>query len=191
MLLYHDFASPFCRLAIPTAIEAARRTGLELRAVPFELRPAPVPLPGVAGLDPEEMAAARETAARWGLELGTLARIPRTRKAHEAVAHARAHGAEVPVLTGLYDGLWRDGLDISRLDVLADIGAAAGLDRDALHVDLGLDHFQDEVVREQEAATAAGLTGVPAVQVGEVRAVGLFPADELVDWIEDNGWTTN
>lgn len=186
MLLYHDFASPFSRLAVAVAAEVAERTRLRLRAVPFELRPAPVPLPEVVDPDDEEMAAARTAARDWSLELGTLPRVPRTRKAHEAVAYARAHGAEAAVLGGIYDALWREGLDISRLDVLADVGAAAGLDRDAMHVALGLDEFEGEVVREQQAAVSAGLAGVPAVQVGQVMAVGLFPADELVEWIDSN-----
>lgn len=184
ILLYHDFTSPFCRLAAGVVPEAARRTGTELRAVPFELRPAPAPLPEPGGLDAEELDAARAVAEEWELQLGTLTRVPRTRKAHEAVAYARAHDAELAVLGRIYDALWRDGLDIARLDVLADIGEAAGLDREAMHVALGVDDFEEAVVREQEAAASVGLTGVPAVQVRDVMAVGLFPVPELVEWIE-------
>lgn len=186
MLLYHDFASAFSRLALPAAAEAARRTGMALRAVPFELRPAPTPLPEPDELDGDEMTTARALAAEWGVELGSLRQVPRTRKAHEAVAYARRLGAEVAVLRGLYDALWLHGLDISRLDVLANVGEAAGLDREALHVALGVDDLEPEVVREEHAAAAAGLTGVPAVQVRDVMATGLFPAHELVEWIERN-----
>lgn len=185
LLLYHDFASPFCRLAERTVPGVAERTGVRVRAVPFELRPAPEPLPGPDAVD-EEMALARKVADEWGVELGRLPAVPRTRKAHEAVAYARAHDAEAAVLRGIYDALWEEGLDISRLDVLADVGEAAGLDREAMHVALGLDDLEDEVAREQDAAVAAGLTGVPAVQVRDVVAVGLLPAEELVEWIERN-----
>lgn len=187
LLLYHDFTSPFCRLAVEAVAGAARRTELELRPVPFELNPAPAPLP-----DPEEqswieeMDAAEAAARRLGLELGRLNHVPRTRKAHEAVAHAREQGAAEVLLRRLYDALWVRALDISRLDVLADEGAAAGLDREALHLALGLDRFEAEVAREQEAAEAAGIGGVPAVQVRNVVATGLFPVDELVEWIEAN-----
>ncbi len=186
MLLYHDFTSPYCRLAAQIAEEAARQTGLSLRAVPFELCPAPTPLPDPRDLLGDEMATARAAADDWGLAMGSLERVPRTRKAHEAVAHARAHGAEERVLHGIYRALWEEGRDISRLDVLADIGGAAGLDREAMHVALGLDDFEPEVIREQAAAAAAGLTGVPAVQVRDIVAVGLFPVGELVEWINEN-----
>lgn len=185
ILLYHDFVSPFSRLAVPATIEAARRADVPLRAVPFELHPAPAPLPELASLE-GEMETARAIAGEWGVELGSPGIVPRTRKAHEAVAFARGHQLEIPVLEGLYNALWKEGRDISRLDVVADAGAAAGMDREALHVALGVDNLQDEVIREQEVAVASGLTGVPAVQFGDVVAVGLFPVEELVEWIESN-----
>lgn len=183
LLLYHDFASPFSRLAVQVGTEAAKRTGMELRPVPFELRPAPEPL-DEARVEDDELAAAAAVAGEWGLALGSVARIPRTRKAHEAVAYARARGAGIDVLHRIYHALWLEGQDISRLDVLADIAEAAGLEREPLHVALGVDELEEEVVREQRAAAAAGLTGVPAMQVRDVVAVGLFPVDEVVEWIE-------
>lgn len=186
LLFYHDFVSPFSRLAVGVAREAARRTGSSLRSVAFELRPAPEPLPVPAELDASEIAAARAVAEEWGLDLGSLRLVPRTRKAHEAVAYARSHDVEQPMVEGIYRALWQDGRDISRLDVLADIAEAVGLDPEEIHVALGVDTFQDEVIREQEAATAAGVTGVPVLQVRDVRAVGLFPVDEVVEWIESN-----
>ncbi len=185
ILLYHDFVSPFCRLALPIAMEAARRTSLPLRAVPFELHPDPGPLPQAGALH-DEMAAARTVAGEWGLELGEPRHVPRTRKAHEAVAFARQRELELPVLQALYHAHWMEGLDLSRLDVLADTGAGAGLEREPLHVALGLDDLREGVVREQEAAVAAGLTGVPALQLGDVVAVGLTSLEELVEWIESN-----
>lgn len=186
LLLFHDFTSPYCRLAARVAADAAERTGLELRPVPFELRPAPAGLPAPDELDAAELETARSLAREWGVPLGELRRVPRTRKAHEAVAYAIAKDAALAVLNGIYDALWRDGLDIARLDVLADVGAAAGLEREPLHVALGLDTFEGDVIREQDAAAAAGVTGVPVVQVRDVTAVGLLPVDELVAWIEAN-----
>lgn len=183
LLLYHDFASPFSRLAVGVASEAARRTGMELRPVPFELRPAPAPL-HQAAVDEEEMEAAAAIADEWDSPLGTLPRVPRTRKAHEAVAYARRHGAGMAILHAIYDALWMEGRDISRLDVLAEIAEAVGLEREPLHVALGVDDFEEEVVREQRAAASAGLVGVPAMQVRDLVAVGLFAVDEVVEWIE-------
>ncbi len=187
LLFFHDFASPYCRLALEAAAEAAERTGLELRPVPFELRPAPEPLP--APEDPgvaDEIGTAAGLAGEWGVTLQAPPVVPRTRKAHEAVAYAIQHDRAIPVLRGIYDALWTHGLDIARLDVLADIGQDAGLDREALHVALGTDEFEADVVREEHAVAGAGLDAVPVVQVGAARAAGVLPADELVAWIEEN-----
>jgi predicted DsbA family dithiol-disulfide isomerase len=186
LLFFHDFASPYCRLALDAVTDAAERTGLRVRPVPFELRPAPEPLPAA---DDDtfsgELETARELARAWGVTLRTPPLVPRTRKAHEAVAFALHHGGAPAVLRGIYRALWADGLDIARIDLLADVGEAAGLDRDALHVALGLDSFEPDVVREQHAAAAADITAIPVVQFGTARAVGLIPADELVAWIEE------
>lgn len=155
--------------------------------MPFELYPAPHPLPGPD--DPVlqgELATARRLAGASPGELQAPTRVPRTRKAHEAVAFALKHGNGPALLGGIYRALWTQGLDIARLDVLADLGEAAGLEREALHVALGLDEFQADVVREQHAAAAAGITGVPTVQLRSTRTSGFVAAEELVAWIDDN-----
>lgn len=187
LLFFHDFVSPYCRLALDAVSEACDRSGLELRPVPFELYPTPHPLPDPA--DPvvqEELATARGLAGPLAGELKSPPRIPRTRKAHEAVAFALEHGSGQALLRGLYQALWTRGQDIARLDILADLGAAVGLDRDALHVALGLDEYRADVVREQHAAAGAGITGIPTVQLGSVRSSGFVVADGLVAWIEHN-----
>lgn len=187
LLFFHDFASPYCRLALGAVITAAERAGLELRPVPYELWPAPQPLPSPdepALID--EIETARSLANGWGVTLRPPPLVPRTRKAHEAVAFALAHQGVRAVIEGIYEALWTDGRDIARIDILTDIGEAAGLDREALHVALGLDEYEADVVREQHAAAGAEIAGVPAFQLGSVLASGLLPADDLLHWIEEN-----
>lgn len=187
LLFFHDFASPYCRLALEAVTDACERATLELRPVPYELWPAPEPLPSPD--EPalvDELETARALARDWGVPLRKRSLVPRTRKAHEAVAFALEHGHVEATLRGIYESLWTDGHDIARIDVLADVGEAAGLDREALHVALGLDEYEADVVREQHAAAGAELPGVPAVQLGDVLASGLLPADELREWIEAN-----
>lgn len=187
LLFFHDFASPYCRLALEAVTAACDRAALELRPVPYELWPAPEPLPSPD--EPalvDELETARAVAEEWGVPLRRPSLVPRTRKAHEAVAFALEHGHVEAVLRGTYEALWTDGHDIARVDVLADIGEAAGLDREALHIALGLDEYEADVVREQHAAAGAEVPGVPAVQLGTLLASGLFPADELLEWIEGN-----
>lgn len=165
----------------------AREAELDLRLIPLELFPPPLPLP--ATLEPvgDELNAALPLAGELGAELVLPRRVPRTRKAHEAVAHARAHGLELEMAEAIYEAVWRRGLDVGRLDVLAELGAAVGLDRDLLHVALGLDAGGDEVLAAGVAAEAAGIDGVPTFRLGDDVAVGLFPAAELLEWIGSRG----
>lgn len=183
VVLYHDFVSPFSRVALVAARRAVADADLTLDVVPLELYPAPLPLPAVGALD-QELEAAHTLATDMGAPMVLPPLVPRTRKAHEAVEHARQHGAALDVAEAIYDAYWRRGLDIGRLDVLADVGAEAGLDRDLLHVALGLDAGEAEVAAAERAAESAGIDGVPTFRLGEAVAVGLFPAAELLEWIE-------
>jgi 2-hydroxychromene-2-carboxylate isomerase len=149
LVLYHDFVSPFSRLALLVARNVAREVGLDLRLVPLELFPPPVPLPPAPETLGAELEAALPLARALGAELALPARVPRTRKAHEALVHARrqgegmgqregmgqgqgqgqGEGLELELAEALYDAVWRRGQDIGRLDVLAGLGAEVGLDR--------------------------------------------------------------
>jgi predicted DsbA family dithiol-disulfide isomerase len=184
LLLYHDFASAFSRVALSIAIEAAGATGRTLELVPFERFPAPAPRPAPEEAFGAELAAAAELAGGRGLEMSLPGLVPRTRKAHEAVAHAREHGAEAAMAEALYDALWRQGLDIGRLDVLATMGTDVGIDGGALHVALGVDADAPEVERAQRQAERDGIRGVPTFRFGDAVAVGLLPAAELIEWVE-------
>jgi predicted DsbA family dithiol-disulfide isomerase len=187
------------------ARNVAREVGLDLRMVPLELFPPPVPLPPAPETLGAELEAALPLARALGAELALPARVPRTRKAHEALVHARRQGEgmgqregmgqgqvqgqgqgeslELDLAEALYDAVWRRGQDIGRLDVLAGLGAEVGLDRGLLHVALGLDTGQQEILAAGVAAAAAGIDGVPTFRLGDDVAVGLFPAAELLEWI--------
>lgn len=184
LVLYHDFASAFSRVALSVATEVAAAAGLELEPIPFERFPDPVPLPTAADAFHPELLAAADLADARGLGMSLPRLVPRTRKAHEAVAHAREHGVAVPMAEAIYDALWRRGLDVSRIDVLAALGAEVGLDAGLLHVALGLDTNAPAVAGAQAQAERDGIEGVPTFRYGDTLAVGLLPAPDLVDWID-------
>lgn len=183
LIIHHDFVSPFSRVALAVARAVSARAGVDLRLAAMELWPAPLPLPMPAEALGDDLRAALPLAIDLGTTMALPPLVPRTRKAHEAVVHARAHGLELVMAEAIYDALWRRGLDIGRLDVLADVGARVGLDRDLLHVALGLDSGEAEVVAAGTAAEAAGIDGVPTFRLGAAAAVGLFPPAELLEWI--------
>lgn len=200
LVVFSDYVCPYCRLA-DAALKRVREAGTVVEPAAFELYPQPQPVPS-----PDETWMRRSwdvTVAPLAQELGVPmtypAHVPRTRKAHEAVAFARARGAAVALHEALFDAWWREGRDIGRIDVLVEIGAEAGLDRGELRVALDIDQFADRVAQDLADAAAAGLRGVPAyfrvqdVQAGlrgvrsarDVR-VGLLRHDELRAWMTDN-----
>lgn len=180
---HHDFTSPFCRVGLAAAQEAARRRDVVLEPVPFELFPAPAPLPAGDALA-DEVARAQTLAAQQGVDLVLPRLVGRTRKAHEAVVHARAEGLALELLAALYDAVWRDGADVSRLDTVVDVATRAGVEPAGLHVALGLDTHEPEVLRAQRAAEAAGIDAVPAFGIGGALLTGAVPAADLLRWLD-------
>ncbi len=186
LVLYHDFVSPFCRLAFAAAVDAAAAAGVSLRLHPFELRPPTAPLtPDDADAVAAELEAARPLAAEWGVALSAPPGVPRTAKAHEAVAFAAGHGRGVEMAARIYEACWTRGSDIGRIDVLAGLGEGAGVDPQALHVALGLDACAAEVQTAQREAERAGVTAVPLLRHGERWLPGVLPAAEILAWLRD------
>jgi predicted DsbA family dithiol-disulfide isomerase len=163
LLVFADYACPFCYLA-EAEVARLRQDGIEVGIAAFELRPAGTPLPS-----PDE----RWMQLAWAQSIEPLARrlhlemryprlVPRTRKAHEAVAWARSEGAGRELHEAVYRAYWQDGRDIGRIDVLVDIGAEAGLDRGGMKVSLDIDQWTDRVVDDIELGRRLELGGVPA-----------------------------
>jgi predicted DsbA family dithiol-disulfide isomerase len=86
-------------------------------------------------------------------------RMPNTRAAH---ALARLSGQrQVDVTEALFAAYFRDGRDIGDLDVLAEIGAAHGLDPTDVRTRLAAREDFDAIEREEREAYAGGISGVP------------------------------
>jgi predicted DsbA family dithiol-disulfide isomerase len=194
LLVFADYVCPYCYLAEAGA-RRLRQDGVAVEPAAFELRPAGSPLPS-----PEEAwmrQAWEQTVQPLAAELGVSMRYPvlasRTRKAHEAMAFARAEGAGQHMHDALYAAYWQDGRDIGRIDVLSDIAAEVGLDRSAMRVVLDIDQWADRVGQDLDLARRLRLQGVPAyllTQSGESEQpvavefrTGLQRYDELKTWV--------
>jgi predicted DsbA family dithiol-disulfide isomerase len=180
VVVFSDFACPFSYVT-EAALRRMQAAGqVEPTHLAWELYPAPAPLPAAdAG---EWLNALRPLADELGLPLQVPAPV-RTRKAHEAAAFAASRGAGPAMREALFAAHFGQGRDIGRIDVLVEIGAAAGLDASELKVVLDVDAFSARVAAEQEAGRGAGVEGVPTVVVGtgdEARwLVGARPYKEL------------
>ncbi len=187
LVVYSDYVCPFCYLATPALARLREQDGIDVEARPFELRPAPAPLPDprAPGLIAAWEGTVLPLAAAAGLEMRLPALRARTRKAHEAAAFARERQRFQPMHDALFRAVFLEGRDIGRIDVLVAIGVAAGLDRTELALALGLDSYADAVARDEQAAAAADIVAVPAFVAGGEVMEGLLPYEVLRDWLRD------
>ena len=78
---------------------------------------------------------------------------------------ARVEGRLLDYARAVFEAYWRDGLDISQDDVLAEIAATAGLDGDALAAGIGQDPVKQILRENTEAVIDRGGFGSPTIFV--------------------------
>lgn len=189
LAVYSDYVCPFCYLAWP-ALRRLHEEGWSLDLQPFQLRPAPVPLPQAT--QPARRRAWDEVvvpnAARLGIEIRFPLFSPRTAKAHELVRHAAGQGKGVAVHDRLFRAYFVENRDIGRIDVLTELAEEIGLDRTLTRVELDIDQYTDAVRAAQEAAYARGIRAVPAYidrNGPDSRLhVGALEYPDLKEWLE-------
>lgn len=163
--IWSDYVCPFCYLELP-AIDRLQQefgSGLVVTWHAYELRPDPEPT-----LDPQgdylrdlwahsvyPMAHAR------GMTLHLPPVQPRSRKAFEAVEHARTVGRFDAMHHALFRAFFEEGRDIGDTETLLDVGASAGLEMDPLKDMLDTGRYTRRVLDQEEQARKLGITGVP------------------------------
>jgi predicted DsbA family dithiol-disulfide isomerase len=196
LAVFGDYACPFCYLAETEVARLRAERVIKVEAAAVELRPAGtgLPSPEVAWMREAWQQEVEPLAAQLGVEMRYPARVPRTRKAHEAAAFARERGSFQAMHEAVYRAYWQDGRDIGRIDVLIEIGAEVGLDPMELRVELDIDKWAERVDTDAAWAALVGVTGVPAyllympgaasqpAQAGELHT-GMQRYDELRAWV--------
>jgi predicted DsbA family dithiol-disulfide isomerase len=192
LTVYADYTCPYCYLA-EHAAAPLRREGVVVGSAAFELRPPGTRLPSAR--EPWLLSSWERYVVPLAAEQGVVMRLPplvaRTRKAHEAVAYARAEGAHEALHDAIYRAWWEDGLDIGRIDVLVEIGTGVGLGAGPLRVALDIDQWTEAVELEQEGARRLGIDAVPAYllqreggnAVADAVRIGLQSYEQLREWV--------
>lgn len=180
LVVFSDFACPFSYVAEAAVRRMQREGQVQPTWMAFELHPAPGPLPEMNG---GWMDALRPLADELGLPLSVPPLAVRTRKAHEAAAFAARNGVGVRMREALFAAYFGEGRDISRIDVLAELGAGVGLDATEMHVVLDVGGAAARIDAELEAARGVGVEQTPTLVAGtgdEARwIVGARPFAEL------------
>jgi len=98
--------------------------------------------------------------------LDKIRKSPNTFDAHRLTWLAGREGVQEKVVDGLFRAFFTEGRDIGDRSVLTDVGAAAGLDRDAVRRFLDSDAGAQEVRDEEQRGRELGVDAVPTFIIG-------------------------
>jgi predicted DsbA family dithiol-disulfide isomerase len=140
--------------------------------LPFDLHPE-YPAEGISiedlgkryGFDPN--AHHEQLFGENGLPWTRRERIPNSRAALNVAELAREKGVHEPLHERLMTGYWAEDRDISDPEVLAEEGAAVGLDRDQVIEVATTFPYQDRIAASTAAVHEMGANGVPAFVVAD------------------------
>ncbi len=97
-------------------------------------------------------------------------------------------GAAKTFAQALYRAYFVDGRNISEPDVVADVAADAGADRDALLAGIREPAIKDRLKEVTNDAIERGIFGSPFFMVDEEPFWGHDRMDEVDRWLEAGGW---
>lgn len=196
-----DVVCPWCYVGkrhLESALATLAEAGEPVPAVrwhPYELNPG-LPAEGVDRREylerkfggPARAAQVYERVRRAGTQAGIafdferIALQPNTRDAHRLVAWVQTRGDAGPLVERLFRAYFVEGRFVGSHEVLADLAAEAGEDRDAALEFLGSGVGLDEVAQAEARAASLGITGVPFFIVdGRYGLSGAQPAEAFVE----------
>lgn len=109
-----------------------------------------------------ENVAANARADGLPMAVERIARTPNTRRAHRLIELAGAAGCQDAVVDALFQAYFVDGRDVGDVATLRDIAVAAGLDTATVEGALDDPAALARIERDERAAQAMGINGVPA-----------------------------
>ncbi|MBM3487180.1 MAG: DsbA family oxidoreductase [Alphaproteobacteria bacterium] len=128
-----------------------------------------------------------EAGAQEGIDFqfDRIERTPNTIASHRLILRAGRAGLQAAAIDGVFDAYFTQGRDIGDANVLAEIGAAAGLDPASLRAYLDGEDDVEHIVAEDEMARSIGIGGVPCFIIDRKYAVSGAQAPEVFHQVFD------
>jgi len=184
--IFSDPVCPWCYIGkanLDRALEAHADHPFRIEWHPFQLNP---DMPS-EGVDKHDYLAAKfgedrlvqmhlrlkEASRAAGAEIDpdTPRRMPNTLDAHRLIHWAGLEGRQTAVVSAVMRAYWREGRDIGNAGVLADIAAAAGMDRAVTARLLASDADADDIRARDADARAKGVSAVPTFLIAQQYVV--------------------
>jgi len=200
--IFSDPVCPWCMIGkayLDRALEKVGDHPFRIEWHPFMLNP-DIPVQGVDRRDFLEakfggqMEAAKaytrvmEAATFAGVEfnLEKMRVQPNTLNAHRLIHWAGLEGCQTAVVSALFKAYFRDGLDIGNSEVLADLAAAAGMDRAATLRLLASDADREDIFSRAMDARRKGVQSVPSFLIArEYVVTGAQPVETWISIAEE------
>lgn len=196
-----DIVCPWCYLGWQRLVDALKlrpAVKTELQWHPFQLNPS-MPDEGVdykeyaaKRFDPERMKESRARLAALGHEVGLefnfdkIEKTGNTNAAHRLILWAQQEGKLQKIVPAIMKAQFTEGRYIGDVGVLADIGAAVGMDKDALAKKFAAGTDKDTVSAASERARAQGITSVPFYTIGgKLTVEGCNPSAVLAEKMDE------
>ncbi len=189
--IFSDYVCPYCFLAEQPLLDALSAAGedLDVRWMPFELRPYPTPTLEPAG-DYLRTGWARSVfpmAEAMGVPivLPKVSPQPYTRLAFEGHLFAAAAGKSAEYTHRMFTAFFQDEADIGNAKVLTGLAAELGLDAEAFERALDEGEFAAEHARLLRYGTQERqIRAVPTFMIGDLKLEGIVPAENLAAAIQ-------
>jgi predicted DsbA family dithiol-disulfide isomerase len=184
--IFSDPVCPWCYIGkanLDRALEAHPDHPFRIEWHPFQLNPE-MPAEGVdkhaylAGKFGEAQLTQvhlrlKEMSRAAGAEIDpdTPKRIPNTLDAHRLIHWAGLEGRQNAIVAALFRAYWKEGRDIGNTGVLADIAAAAGMDRAVTARLLDSEADADDIRARDQDARNKGVSAVPTFLIAQQYVV--------------------
>ena len=195
-----DVICPWCFLGkrrLDKALALIPEIKAEISFRPFFLDPT-IPPEGLgrheymaAKFGEERLKAIHDPLIKAGKEDGVpyhfdkITRTPNTMDAHRLLRWAKLDGRQPEIAEALFMAYWNEGRDVGDHQVLADIAAAHGMNRNKVLNALGTDQDKNDVSKETTQAQQMGVTGVPTYIINQkYGVVGAQAAEALAEQIK-------
>ncbi|WP_028028945.1 DsbA family oxidoreductase [Gemmobacter nectariphilus] len=193
--IFSDPVCPWCMIGKAHLDRALERIGdhpFRIEWHPFQLNP-DLPKDGADRRDYLEAKfggqmnaakaylAVQQAAEAAGVEFNVekIERQPNTLDAHRLIHWAGLEGCQTAVVSGLFRAYFRDGRDIGQPEVLADIAAEAGMDREIVLRLLASDADRDDIMARDADARQKGVRAVPTFLIARHYVVSGAQPPEL------------
>jgi predicted DsbA family dithiol-disulfide isomerase len=195
--VFSDVICPWCYVGkrrLERALDQLEiRSTTSVQWLPFELNP-DLPEPGIeravyrarkfgaersAQLDQQMRALGEEEGISFAFD--RMLRTPNTRRAHMLIAQATQDGRGDQLADSLFRAYFEDARDIGDADILMEIAAASGIEREIARRAMESDELRQHVVSLEQRASELRIFGVPFFIIDEEWAVSGAQATE--QWV--------